>query len=92
MIPFIKLAGVFQIHGMDTKEIGGENEGVWAVRWSRLFGQLDDGARSSVSAKRSEAKVTLRVMGGQGGQDSLGSLMMEHEAQCQPRGLRPRSR
>ena len=32
------------------------------MRWSRLFGQLDDGARSSVSAKRSEAKVTLRVM------------------------------
>ena len=22
----------------------GEGEGMWAVRWSRLFGQLDDGA------------------------------------------------
>ena len=46
------------------KNLGEKSEGVWAVRWSRLFGQLDDGARSSVSAKRSEAKVTLRVMGG----------------------------
>jgi len=44
------------------KKLGEKSEGVWAVRWSRLFGQLDDGARSSVSAKRSEAKVTLRVM------------------------------
>ena len=40
----------------------GEGEGMGAVNWSRLFGHC--GAPSPVSAKRFEAKVTLRVIGG----------------------------
>ena len=50
----------------------GEGEGMWAVKWPSLFGHC--GAPSPVSAKRSEAKVTLRVIESHTGREAKRTL------------------